>query len=169
MFMTFMLLQVAMNVALIVCLVRLLRERDATARAAREREERLEALAAELCALGHHVSRHEPRDAAPPTPPEIAPRPSRPEPRPEQAPSRRREDAGTADRFRGAAALLERGVAIEQVAAETALLAGELQVLRNLRRVPGRPENKRRTNGAAAATAPAVRRAAHRGAGQASA
>jgi hypothetical protein len=51
----FIVVQVGINVVLLVAFFLLLRERRVAAQMARAREERLEALAEELCALGQHI------------------------------------------------------------------------------------------------------------------
>ena len=135
----FILIQVGINLALVLGLVRLLKERDAATRQARQREERLEALAAELCALGRDFAAQEqtaPESVRAPQEAEVAPR-ERQAAREKDEPATAPRVPAAADRFQGAASLLERGVPLETVAVETALPNGELQVLRNLARAPG--------------------------------
>ena len=164
----FVLIQVGINLALLIGLGRLLREREAIGRQAQQREERLESLAAELCALGRDVARHErSAQASPPTPAGTSTA-SR------QGPTTGEESvAGTggrgvsadADRFQGAVCLLRRGVPIETVAAETALLEGEVQVLRNLARAPGPTAGFDRDRRTRASSRKSPASAARRGAG----
>jgi hypothetical protein len=143
---TFILIQVGINLALVLGLVRLLKEREAALRQARQREDRLEALAAELCALGRDFA------AQDKTAPEslCAPQEAAPVPRERQAAREKDEPAtaaripAAADRFQGAVSLLERGVPLEAVAVETALPDGEVQVLRNLARAPAAAGRGRR-------------------------
>lgn len=150
----FVVVQVGINVALLVLMARLLWERAAQARQARDREERLEALAVELCAVAGEFTRHEPRPAQIPSP---APAAERAEPCDEDAaaPAERTEPARPCavlgERVRGAATLLAQGIAVERVAEETSLLPGEVQVLRNLHRMP-EPEREAVDTGHAVAT-----------------
>jgi hypothetical protein len=140
MLLTFILIQLAMNVAILTSLIRLVQERKAYAVEARRREERLESLAAELCAVGREVTRQgEPVAGRPPisdsggsevrAPGNLSDQPPAPPASPVPA-----------DRFQGAVRMLEQGVAVESLAGETTLLEGELQVLRNLTR--GAASNK---------------------------
>lgn len=139
MLIAFAVVQVGFNVALLILMARLLRERAAQARQVRDREERLEALAVELCAVAREFTRQEMPAASvsPPAPTVVRPGASEESrdvpPRPAE-PSYPCPDLG--ERVRGAAALLAQGLAVERVAAETSLLPGEVQVLRNLRSVP---------------------------------
>lgn len=135
MLVTFILIQLAVNTALLAGLFRLLRQRQVLSGEARQREERLETLAADLCALGREVAQQGTRVAA--SPPGFdsaegvvqesgfaqAPAPVKTPPVP-----------GNSDRLQSAATLLREGVDLEAVAAETALLEGEIQLLRNLAR-----------------------------------
>jgi hypothetical protein len=140
MLLTFILIQLAMNVAILTSLIRLVQERKAYAVEARRREERLESLAAELCVVGREVTRQgEPVAGRPPISDsggsEVRDRGILPEqpPVPPASPV-------PADRFQVAVRMLEQGVAVESLAGETTLLEGELQVLRNLTR--GAASNK---------------------------
>ena len=158
MLIAFSVVQVCFNAVLLLLLIRLLRERAAGARQARDREERLGALAAEVCAIGRELTRQELPAVRDPEPPaganEPAAREAQPDDRPRTAesPHPRRE---LAERVRGASALLAQGLAVETVVAETSLLPGEVQVLSNLRRgaaaghaapnaAPGRAPARRR-------------------------
>lgn len=129
----FALVQLLVNALLIAAVLVLFRAREAGARAAREREERLESLAGDLCRLGQQVVGAAERQAPPP-----APRPEVP-----------------AARLAVAASLLEGGAPVGAVAARTAMLEGELMVLQNLRRPPAAGKAPR-----APRRAPAARRAA---------
>jgi hypothetical protein len=144
----FAVIQVGINLLLLVGLAALLRERARTAILQRQREERLESLAAELCALG--------RDwgtgvrAEPPPPPVVATIPP-PPPAPPACPDEARSegDEGGRARFRAAVSLLASGLDVDEVAARTALPAGEVAVLRNLRcpgeaAAPAAPDSARR-------------------------
>jgi hypothetical protein len=134
MLLTFILIQLAMNVAILTSLIRLVQERKAYAVEARRREERLESLAAELCAVGREVTRQGgPVAGRPPISDSGGPEVRDPAILPEQTPAPPASPV-PADRFQGAVRMLEQGVAMESVAAETTLLEGELQVLRNLTR-----------------------------------
>jgi hypothetical protein len=158
MLIAFVAVQLGINAALLILMAQLLRERAAQARQARDREERLEALAVELCAVARELTRQEtsaaqiPRRIAAADAQRVSqgigdgPAPAEP---PYASP-----DLG--ERVRGATALLEQGLEIEKVAAETALLPGEVQVLRNLRRRPFP------TGGAPGATQPHAPTRAHR-------
>ena len=64
---TLALLQVGFSLLVLLGLVRLLRERERLARAAKLREERLEALAAEVCAVGRDLTRQAASAPAVPT------------------------------------------------------------------------------------------------------
>jgi len=161
MLMAFVVVQVGINAALLVLIARLLRERAAQTR---DREERLEALAVELCAVAQEFTRQEMPPAQVASP---APVTERAEPCEENsaAPAAPAESVGPCadlgERVRGATTLLAQGVAVERVAEETSLLPGEVQVLRNLR---SRLELERETvdTGQAVPTGPAqwaVRRA----------
>jgi hypothetical protein len=143
----FVVVQTAINLSLLLALYLLLRERVATSRLRLDREERLEALAAEFCALGHAVTAGA---AAPSLPAATAPRPESACPQPDEtcgAGSAGGQDGLAADvtspspapdhspsRFQAANALLDRGLSVSTVAARTAVPDGEIQVLRNLRR-----------------------------------
>jgi hypothetical protein len=154
---TFILTQVAINLVLIVCLAGLLRQRQASLRLAQEREDRLEALAAEICDVGSQIARQAPADAAPASP---LPESATSEPagaRIAETSAENRGDVGVTERIRGATALLEQGGSLDEVAAETALFPGELQVLRNLRRA-AKPRDQRPR----AAATRAVKPGAHR-------
>jgi hypothetical protein len=140
MLLTFILIQLAMNVAILTSLIRLVQERKAYAVEARRREERLESLAAELCAVGREVTRQGgPVAGRPPISDSAGPEVRDPAILPEQPPAPPASPV-PADRFQGAVRMLEQGIAVESVAAETTLLEGELQVLRNLTR--GAASNK---------------------------
>jgi hypothetical protein len=139
MLLTFILIQLAMNMAILASLIRLLQERKAYAVEASRREERLASLAADLCAVGREVTRQsDPVAGRPPISD-----PGGPEVRdlgilPEQSPAKTPPAVPVpADRVQGADRLLRQGVALETVVGETTLLDGELQVLRNLARGSG--------------------------------
>ncbi len=132
------LIQCAVNAALVAALFLLLRERFVTARAMRVREERLESLAAEVCALGRAVvgeldpSRS--RTTGPETPAVSPPPGARlpaSAPGPEQAEAPRADSSG---RVQAVATFLDQGLSVEAVADRTAMPEGEVQVLKNLRR-----------------------------------
>ena len=133
----FVLIQTGINLILILGVVRLLRSREATTHELREREARLEALAATLCALGSDVTH--PMPGAPAT---AASAPIRMDRHRAESSEAGKSNAGSGcrapvavtDRVRSAAALLEQGETVERVAARIPLLAGEVQVLQNLRR-----------------------------------
>jgi hypothetical protein len=121
---TYLLVQVAINAALVCGMILLVRERRAAARLALEREARLEALARELCALGGELARAEGRKrvADGPRPPLVE------------------VNAGpTAPILKGAPGLEQRSEEAH-VPERQRLSEGELQILRNLRRRPLRPE-----------------------------
>jgi hypothetical protein len=135
MLLTFILIQLAMNVAILTSLIRLVQERTAYAVEARRREERLESLAAELCAVGREVARQgDPVSNRPPISVSGGPGVRDPGIQPEQPPATPPASPVPADRFQGAVRMLQQGVAVESLAGETTLLEGELQVLRNLTR-----------------------------------
>jgi hypothetical protein len=174
--------QAGINVALVLALYLLRRERQAAARLALDREARLGTLADDLCALGRSLLSRAPAGAIPrPTGadssapgPESPPAPPRPEVSargatcaldapmaPEATPvsladpvcppiaicdtqaaaiqeaavddqaSRPREPS---ERLRVIATLLDRGLTVADVAAQTATPEGEVEVFRNLRR-----------------------------------
>lgn len=187
----FLMVQIGVNVALIVALFHFLREHQVRARLALDREDRLEALAAEFCALGEALVA-EPQTPTRSTP--VTPRPTAvgpvgqlgspatsqsgnqaigqsgrsgfqiarlpgcqiasssqegpgcqiaqiggPHPGDEEVPSTDvtrpgMPSPGPPDRLRAVAALLDRGLPVEAVAARTAVPDGEIQVLRNLLR-----------------------------------
>jgi hypothetical protein len=131
----FLLVQLAVNVALVCSVILLVRERMSASRLAAEREARLEALARELCALGRELTRAEDRRES------LRPRDARRTPGPDDSnrPPVARMDATPAARIQGATALLDQGEAVACVAARTALSEGEVQILRNLRRRPVSP------------------------------
>jgi hypothetical protein len=164
MLVTFAVIQLGVNVVFLLALIRLMREREAAARQAREREERLEALAAELCALGREATRPDrPPASEPASTPARMPAEDRDEdaPHAKPAPDMRRSGEEP-DRVRAAATLLARGMTIEDVAKETALLPGEIQVLRNLHRTSTPHEHARREPDAAFRPGGASRRGAQR-------
>ena len=126
---TLALLQVGFNLLMLLGLVRLLRERETLARAAKLREERLEVLAADVCAVGRDLTRQ--ATSAP------AMRTVRDEANHSPGEGARSEVGGCearANRVQGAAALLAQGASVERVVAATALSEGEVRILRNLRR-----------------------------------
>ena len=134
MLLTFILIQLAMNVAILTSLIRLVQERKAYAVEARRREERLESLAADLCAVGREVTRQgDPAGGRTPISDSGGPEVRDPGILPERPPAPPASPV-PADRFHGAVKMLERGVAVESLAEESTLLEGELQVLRNLTR-----------------------------------
>jgi hypothetical protein len=126
----FLLVQVAVNAALVCGVLLLVRERRTAARLAEERESRLEALARELCALGGELTRAG-RQEIPVAPPPGAAAPSS---RDAQMPSITEPEETPAARIQRATALLAHGESGARVAAGTALSEGEIQILRNLRR-----------------------------------
>jgi hypothetical protein len=135
---TFALLQVGFSVLMLFGLVRLLWERETLARAAKLREERLEALAADVCAVGRDLTRQAASAPAVGAVREEATRfPG------EQVGVGPRDCEARADRVQGAAALLAQGASVERVVAATALPEGEVQILRNLRRPGVTPTRKR--------------------------
>jgi hypothetical protein len=158
MLIAFVVVQLGINAALLVFMARLLRERAMQARQARDREERLEGLAVELCAVARELTRQEMPAVQIPNPIAAADEQRMSEgigdgPTPAEPPY---PSPDLAERVRGAAALLEQGLEVEKVAAETALLPGEVQVLRNLRR---RSET---VGGAPGAAPPHASKRAHR-------
>ena len=139
------LLQVGFNVLMLLGLVRLLRERETLARAAKLREERLEALAADVCAVGRDLTRQEaPAPAVRTVKDEATHSPG------ERAESEAGGCEARTNRVQGAAALLAQGASVERVVAATALPEGEVQILRNLRSAVATP---RRGSGRRAAPA----------------
>jgi len=139
MLLTFILIQLAMNMVILASLIRLLRERKAHSVDACRREERLASLAADLCAVGREVTRQSDLVAGrPPISDPGGPEVRDPGILPEQSPTKTPPAVPVpADRAQGADRLLRQGVALESVAGETTLLEGELQVLRNLARGSG--------------------------------
>jgi hypothetical protein len=126
---TLALLQVGFNLLMLLGLVRLLRERATLAQAAKVREERLESLAADVCAVGRDLTRQAaPAPADRTVKEEVAPSPGR------RVGSEAGDCEARAKRVQGAAALLAQGASVERVVAATALSEGEVQILRNLRR-----------------------------------
>jgi hypothetical protein len=126
---TLALLHIGFSLLMLVGLVRLIRERETLARAATAREERLEALAADVCAVGRDLIRQ--------TPPAPALRTVRDDPirsPGEATASEAGKCAVRVNRVQGAATLLAQGASVERVVAATALFEGEVQILRNLRR-----------------------------------
>ena len=140
------LLQVGFNVLMLLGLVRLLRERETLARAAKLREERLETLAADVCAVGRDLTRQE----APPAPAVRAVKDEATHSPGERAESEAGGCEARTNRVQGAAALLAQGASVERVVAATALPEGEVQILRNLRRPVATP-----TRGSGRRAAPA--------------
>ena len=126
---TLALLQVGFNLLMLLGLVRLLRERETLARAAKLREERLEVLAADVCAVGRDLTRQAASAPAVPTVRDEATRSPG-----ERAGSEAGGSEARATRVQGAAALLAQGASVERVVAVTALSEAEVQILRNLRR-----------------------------------
>ncbi len=156
------LIQCAVNAALVAVLFLLLRERLVTARAMRIREERLESLAAEVCALGRavvgEVDPTRSRTATPETPP-VSPPPGARQPAP--APGSEPAEAPRADisgRVQAVATFLDQGLSVEAVADRTAMPEGEVQVLKNLRRAqkPAGPSAPGRRGAAASKKGRAV-------------
>jgi hypothetical protein len=177
---TFVLVQTGVNLLLIVALFLLLRERRVSLRLSLAREDRLEALAAEFCALGREVvaggadssgsgairgASGEPELPGPGragshrglATPEVSPAAGVPaEPSESDAPPREAKSCGEpgearssprssqADRLTAAVALLDQGFSVEAVAGRTAIPDGEVQVLRNLRKINGTPSRRRR-------------------------
>ena len=148
----FILIQTGINLALVLGFVRLLRDRQAATHESREREARLEALAATLCSLGSDVAHPLPGATATPAPGSARTDRHRPESSDAgetNASSGCRVPGGVIDRVRGAAALLEQGETVERVVERIPLLAGEVQVLHNLRRASqptgGRPRKAERS------------------------
>jgi hypothetical protein len=164
MLVTFAVIQLGVNVLFLLALIRLMRERETAARQAREREERLEALAAELCALGREATgQGRPPVSEPASTPARMPREDRDGAAPHaKSATDTRRSGEEPDRVRAAAALLACGMTIEDVAKETALLPGEIQVLRNLHRTSAPPEQARREHDAAFRPGGASRRAAQK-------
>ena len=112
-----LLTQLILNALLLLGLWWMLREREATVRAAEQREDRLEALAKEFCAVGNELTREaQSATAREPVAPAVS------------------SAGGSIDRIEGATALLAQGVPVAQVAEATALPDGEVEVLKNLRR-----------------------------------
>jgi hypothetical protein len=146
MLLAFILIQLAMNMVILASLIRLLRERKAYSREACRREERLESLARDLCAVGREVTRQSDRVAG------LSPNtdPGGPEVRDtdilsEQPPTKTSPaDPVPTDPVQGARELLQHGVAVDTIVGETTLLEGELQVLRNLARGSGSSRTARR-------------------------
>jgi hypothetical protein len=135
MLLAFILIQCAVNAALVAGLFRLLKQREAISEEARQREARLETLAAELCALGQDMARQDTSVAGPPPAADSASRTVREaDVTPAPPPVKASTVPETSDRLQGAVSLLRQGVGLEKVAVETALLEGEIQVLRNLAR-----------------------------------
>jgi hypothetical protein len=135
MLVTFILIQLAVNVALAAGVFRLLQRHEAISGEARRREERLETLAADLCSFGREVTRRSATVSGSAPAPDPAPRAVRVADRVSPASSvKPTAAAAPTDRFRGAVTLHQQGVGLEKVAAETTLLEGEIQVLRNLAR-----------------------------------
>jgi hypothetical protein len=131
---TLALLQAGFNLLMLLGLVRLLRERETLARAAKLREERLEALAADVCAVARDLIRQAASAPAVCTVREEGARSPG-----ERAGSEGGDCESRANRVQGAAALLAQGASVERVVAATALSEGEVQILRNLRRPAAPP------------------------------
>ena len=134
----FALIQSGVNLVLVAILFLLMRERALAARRATTREDRLEALAAEFCALGRAVAGEEGRPAVQEAPVSAPVVPSA-VPEVVAAPAVEKASADTAradatDRFKEAATFLDQGLPPATVVANTAILDGEVQVLNNLRR-----------------------------------
>lgn len=156
----FAVVQVGINLALIAVAFFLLREREALARAAVAREESLEALAAEFCALGRELL----EGAAPtPTPPGAA-RASLPAPGGcDTAFSARAAREITAEGLVPASRSEERSP-VTSLAVPAALPDGEAELLRKLRRARSRgaagrrvrPSGGRQIEGGMASTAEQV-------------
>lgn len=128
----FLLVQLAVNAALVCGLLLLVRERRGAARLTAEREARLEALARELCDLAREMTRPGDRGAG------AAPLGARPAPAVPHAARPQPEESG-GGRIPEVADPLAQGDAATRVAARTALSEGEIQLLRNLHRRPPRP------------------------------
>jgi hypothetical protein len=156
----YLVIQCGINMLFIGGLVYLIRERRAWSRIASAREERLTALAAELCALGQEQIRQDawPGAAAPSgASADAAPV------RAEAGIARAAMSSAASDRLGAAATLLAQGLPVDRVVAETALPAGEVQVLRNLARAaksPGAGGRRPRNVAAPARTAATGRRSA---------
>ena len=131
---TLALLQVGFNLLMLLGLVRLLRERERLAQAAKLREERLEVLAADVCAVGRDLARQAALAPAVRTVRDEATRSPG-----ERAGSEAGGCEARANRVQSAAALLAQGASVERVVAATALSEGEVQILRNLRRPVATP------------------------------
>jgi hypothetical protein len=144
----YLVIQCGINMLLIGGLVYLIRERRAWSRIASAREARLTALAEELCALGEELIRREAWSGAT----HRAEACSGGAPTPADAGTPRIEAPTTgSDRLGGAASLLAQGLPVDRVVAETALPAGEVQLLRNLARAAKSPvAGGRRPRGIAA-------------------
>lgn len=143
MILLFAAIQLGVNALLLLTFHGLLADRRAAERDRRERESRLEGLAAELCRVAESIDRERrgPAAAAPAPPPEAPPRdeppPRRPLPLPEPAAGRRQQAEGW----------LARGLAVETVAARLDMPEGEVELLRNLRRPPDPPAARPRRPG----------------------
>jgi hypothetical protein len=143
-----LLTQLTLNVLFLLGLWWMLREREAAVRSAEQREDRLEALAKEFCALGSELSRE-----------------ARPAPAQEPATPAEPDAHGSIDRIEGATALLMQGVPVARVAEATALPDGEVEVLKNLRRPAHRSPGAARARQAqpsAEETTPSKRKVAPR-------
>ncbi len=157
-----LLIQCAINAALVGALFLLLRERSTTARAMRVREERLASLAAEFCALGRAVAEGpEPMGGHS----ECSEEPQAASTRQEQRPGPAGESgateaaqAETPERLHAVAAFLDQGLSVEAVVGRTAVPQGEVQVLQNLRRTQRLADAPRR--GRASGTSARARQAA---------
>jgi len=184
--------QAGINLALVLALYLLRRERRAAARLALDREARLETLADDICTVGRSLLSRPPTGAIsrpasaslPAADPEPAPASRRTE-APPAAPTRPHEMAmvepspgpmtefgsppiaicdtqaaaiqeaaaedrasrplAPSERLRAVAALLDRGLTVADVAAQTATPEGEVEVLRNLRRSSKRPSSSPET------------------------
>lgn len=142
----FMVVQVGVNLALIAALVFLLRERDARAALAADREARLEALAAEFCALGRDLVGGL---AAAPAPGAGRCRRAAPPRRGRAAPPERALPAA-ADRPPAPAPDPPQGFPVPAPAAAAALPDGEAELIRRLRASRPAPSGRREVRPAGA-------------------
>ncbi|HSB73601.1 MAG TPA: hypothetical protein VLT62_30105 [Candidatus Methylomirabilis sp.] len=132
----FLAIQLGLNVVLVAAVFLLLRERVLVARRTALREDRLEALAAEFCALGRAVAVAAEGPGVPDSPVRgsAASIPGPDRGTPAEAPPGGVCSAEPGDRFKDAAVFLDQGLPIAAVVAKTAMPEGEVQVLKNLRR-----------------------------------
>ena len=135
---SFLAIQIGLNVVLVAAVFLLLRERVLAARRTALREDRLEALAAEFCALGRAVAGDAEGPGVPDSPVQGSavslPGPDRGTPAPAEAPAGGVCSVEPGDRLKDAAVFLDQGLPIAAVVARTSIPEGEVQVLKNLRR-----------------------------------